>query len=211
MVHTCLHTNLSSMNTKQFLKTNLKLLLPAVLFSLLCLTAWRDILVFWEYHNNNVITVTSKCISVSKSTTNEPRRHYPFTILCLNLEDGTVVAIYEETATELTLSENVTKQLQVLEERFVTGLPTTFTYVAKPPIVDDTYALVCASSLDGNSLIDAATGISHYASRAKAVAILNIIFYGIPFLLFAAQLFFRLYKKWKKWNRRRKRKRKKNR
>lgn len=202
------------MDTKQFLKTNLKLLLPAVLLSLLSLTAWRDILVFREYHNNNVITVTSKCISVSKSSTNEPRRHYPFTIFCLNLEDGTVVAIYEETATELTLSKNVTKQLQALEERFVTGLPTTFTYVAKPPIVDDTYALVCASSLDGNSIIDAATGISHYASRAKAVAISNIVFYGIPLLSFAAQLFFRLYKKWKKWkkwNRRRKRKRRKNR
>lgn len=205
---TRLHTDLRSMKKKQYLKANIKISLVLVALSLSFLAAWRDILVFWEYHNKNVITATSECISVSQSRTNELRLHSFFTIFCLNFEDGTVVAIYSETANELFLSENATEQLRALEERFVTGFPITFTYVAKPTIVNDTYALVCASLLDGTSLIDATSGISHYARRAKTIVITSLILYSFSFLSFVAPLFFRLYKK---WNHRRKRIRRKER
>ena len=97
--------------------------------------------------------------------TNEPRKHGAFTIYSIRLEDGTDVAIYKDVADELFHSNRVSAQKQALEEKFVTGQPITVTYVRKPTLVRNIYALVCASTADGEILIPAPAAIYHYASR----------------------------------------------
>lgn len=194
---------------KKYFRNNV---IPALVFgsiTLLSLCAWRDISVYREYQDHNVTTITRKCVSVTKTQTNEPRKHDAFTIYSIRLEDGTEVAIYKDVADELFHSYRVPAQKQALEEKFVTGQPITVTYVRKPTLVRNIYALVCASAADGEILIPAAAAIYHYASRVKAITIVCSIFYGISCLILIAPLIFRLIQAWGRHRKRLKKQREK--
>ena len=58
--------------------------------------------------------------------TDEPRLHSFFTVFCLELADGTTVAVYEDTADALFPSENASDQIHAFETQFVTDQPITF-------------------------------------------------------------------------------------
>lgn len=195
---------------KKYFRNNV---IPALVFTgfitLLSLCAWRDISVYREYQDHNVTTITRKCVSVTKTQTNEPRKHGAFTIYSIRLEDGTEVAIYKDVADELFHSNRVPAQKQALEEKFVTGQPITVTYVRKPTLVRNIYALVRASTADGEILIPAQAAIYHYASRVKAITIVCSIFYGISCLILIAPLIFRLIQAWGRHRKRLKKQREK--
>ncbi|MDY4230719.1 MAG: hypothetical protein SOX74_01360 [Candidatus Faecousia sp.] len=195
---------------KKYFRNNV---IPALVFAgfitLLSLCAWRDISVYREYQDHNVTTITRKCVSVTKTQTNEPRKHGAFTIYSIRLEDGTEVAIYKDVADELFHSNRVPAQKQALEEKLVTGQPITVTYVRNPTLVRNIYALVCASAADGEILIPAPAAIYHYASRVKAITIVCSIFYGISCLILIAPLIFRLLQAWGRHRKRLKKQREK--
>lgn len=113
----------------------MKAALAVAAVSLLCLPAWRDIRIYFEYQNGSTKTVTSECISISVDRTNEPRRYSFFTIYSFHLKCGTTVAVYKGTADQLLPSDKVPEQMQALEQQFITGRPITATYVAGMPLV----------------------------------------------------------------------------
>lgn len=165
------------------------------------LFAWRDISIYFEYQRGNSKTVTSECISVSVDRTNEPRLHSVFTIYSLHLKNGISVAIYKETVDEQIQMKHVPQQKKVLEQQFVTGRPITVTFVAKPNLVNNTYALMSASD-GGKALIDAT---AHYSTRVKTMVIMDSILYGMAILSLALPVIPYLHKELKRrQNRRRK-------
>lgn len=199
-----------NMKNKKPLGLNVKVAIAVAAVSLLFLSAWRDIWIYFEYQNGNTKTVTSECISVFVDRTNEPRRHSSFTILSFRLKCGTTVAIYKDTVDQLLHSDNISEQVQALEQQFVTGRPITVTYVAGTTLVNDTYALIGASDC-GGVLIDASLGIAHYSERVKKIVILDCILYGISLVFLAAPLIPYVNRKWRhRKNRIRKKRRKQN-
>ena len=114
------------MKKREPLRWNIKVALLAAIVSLLSLSAWRDVAVYLNYQSNHVQTVASQCVSVSMRRTDEPRLHSFFTVFCLELADGTTVAVYKDTADALFPSENASDQIQAFETQFVTDQPITF-------------------------------------------------------------------------------------
>lgn len=199
-----------NMNNKKLFGFNLKVAIAVAAVSLLFLSAWRDIRIYYAYQNGNTKTVTSECISVSVDRTNEPRRYSFFTIFSFYLKCGTTVAVYEDTANQLLHTDNISEQLQELERQFVTGRPVTITYVSGMTVVDDTYALIDASDC-GGLLIDASLGIAHYSERVKTIVTLDCILYSISFVSLISPLIPYINRKWRhRKNRIRKKRRKQN-
>lgn len=114
------------MKKREPLRWNIKVALLAAIVSLLSLSAWRDVAVYLNYQSNHVQTVASQCVSVSMRRTDEPRLHSFFTVFCLELADGTTVAVYKDTADALFPSKNASDQIQAFETQFVTDQPITF-------------------------------------------------------------------------------------
>ena len=183
-------------------KLYVHLMIAIVCYSCLFLTAWRDIGIYFQFKRGNTKTVTSECISISVERTNEPRKYSHFSIYTLHLRCGTNVFLYKEKADALFSSK------EAIEDDFITGSSIVFTYVDRPAILENTYALVSAS--DGKSiLLDEADGISHFAERTRTIVICLIAFYGIISLGLMVPIILRLHKKWKHCKNRKNKKRKK--
>ena len=85
-------------NRRRPLRLTTKAALALCAFSLLLLTAWRDVGIHFAYRQGDTATVRAECIGVSLEQTNEPRRYSPFYIYTFHLNGGATVAIYEDTA-----------------------------------------------------------------------------------------------------------------
>lgn len=105
------------------------------------------------------------------------------------------MAVYADALDDsLFRTQTISQKQEMLEERFVTGKPITFTYVTEPAQKGDTCALISATA-NGAVLLAENDGISYYAERAKIFLVIDAMIWSAVLLCLLAPLFLRLHKK----------------
>ena len=182
-------------NRRRPLRRTTKAALVLCAFSLLLLTAWRDVGIHFAYRQGHTVTVSAECTAVSLDRTNEPRRYSAFYLYTFHLKGGETIAIYSDTADAMFSFSDAAERIHALEQQFVTGRPIDFTYVTQPTLVGDTHALVSAA--DGEAVLLAPKlTMEHFSRRARTLATIAAILYAAALLLLAAPLVPYLHKKY---------------
>lgn len=155
---------------------------------------WREIGAYFAFQQGKTETVTSQCLSVTVEKPDGIHRN-SYKIFVLHLKSGRTLAVYADALDDsLFRTQTISQNQEMLEERFVTGEPITFTYVTEPAQKGDTCALISATA-NGAVLLEEDAGISQYAERITRLLVVAGILWSFALLCLLAPLLWRLHEK----------------
>ena len=155
---------------------------------------WRYFWTYWEIKRNHVEVIEATCVSIAQSKTEEWYQHswYRYTYDLL-LDDGTVVAVYQDVARKEYPSE------ELFQEKIVTGKPMKFTYMPRAVFENGSYELLSISYSD-SGIFGPECIVQEYARRVKSCVLVFAIFFCIAIIFFAIPLVLYVSKKWKRYS-----------
>lgn len=143
------------------------------MLSLLTLTGWRDIAIYFGARSGNTEAITEECVNIQIGRTDELRQHTPYRgLYVLTLKNGTNLAVYLDDA------KSPFSSLEDSRQHFIIGKPIMFTYVRKPAFSNGAFALLSASCGE-RELYPVSIGIAPFKDRTVTCLMFDFFFGGI--------------------------------
>ena len=84
---------------KKHIRFSARAAIALLLLSLLTLTGWRDIAIYFGARSGNTEAITEECVNIQIGRTDELRQHTPYRgLYVLTLKNGTNLAVYLDDA-----------------------------------------------------------------------------------------------------------------
>ena len=137
---------------KKHIRFSARAAIALLLLSLLTLTGWRDIAIYFGARSGNTEAITEECVNIQIGRTDELRQHTPYRgLYVLTLKNGTNLAVYLDDAKS---------------------------YVRKPAFSNGAFALLSASCGE-RELYPVSIGIAPFKDRTVTCLMFDFFFWGI--------------------------------
>ena len=158
---------------KKHIRFSARAAIALLLLSLLTLTGWRDIAIYFGARSGNTEAITEECVNIQIGRTDELRQHTPYRgLYVLTLKNGTNLAVYLDDA------KSPFSSLEDSRQHFIIGKPIMFTYVRKPAFSNGAFALLSASCGE-RELYPVSIGIAPFKDRTVTCLMFDFFFWGI--------------------------------
>ena len=157
---------------KKHIRFSARAAIALLLLSLLTLTGWRDIAIYFGARSGNTEAITEECVNIQIGRTDELRQHTPYRgLYVLTLKNGTNLAVYLDDA------KSPFSSLEDSRQHFIIGKPIMFTYVRKPAFSNGAFALLSASCGE-RELYPVSIGIAPFKDRTVTCLMFDFFFWG---------------------------------
>ena len=164
---------------KKHIRFSARAAIALLLLSLLTLTGWRDIAIYFGARSGNTEAITEECVNIQIGRTDELRQHTPYRgLYVLTLKNGTNLAVYLDDA------KSPFSSLEDSRQHFVIGKPITCTYVRRPAFSNGEFALLSVTCGE-EELYPESAGIAPFKDRTGICLMFDFILWGaaLPLLI----------------------------